>query len=103
MTYTVTNQWSGGFQADVRLTNTGTSAWNGWSLDWSFPGDQKVTQMWNAEHTQSGTSVTARNVGWNAGVAPGASVDFGFTGSWSGTNAEPEGFAVAGRACPTAT
>ncbi|MFJ7228545.1 xyloglucanase [Streptomyces tendae] len=103
VTYTVTNQWSGGFQADVRLTNTGTSAWNGWSLDWSFPGDQKVTQMWNAEHTQSGTSVTARNVGWNAGVAPGASVGFGFTGSWSGTNAEPEGFAVAGRACPTAT
>ncbi|MFH8530728.1 xyloglucanase [Streptomyces tendae] len=103
VTYTVTNQWSGGFQADVRLTNTGTSAWNGWTLGWSFPGDQKVTQMWNAEHTQSGTSVTARNVGWNAGVAPGASVGFGFTGSWSGTNAEPEGFAVAGRACPTAT
>lgn len=103
VTYTVTNQWSGGFQANVRLTNTGTSAWNGWTLDWSFPGDQKVNQMWNAEHTQSGTSVTARNVGWNAGVAPGASVDFGFTGSWSGTNAEPEGFAVAGRACPTAT
>ncbi|WP_435251739.1 xyloglucanase [Streptomyces tendae] len=103
VTYTVTNQWSGGFQADVRLTNTGTSAWNGWSLDWSFPGDQKVTQMWNAEHTQSGTSVTARNVGWNAGVAPGASVGFGFTGSWSGTNPEPEGFSVAGRACPTAT
>lgn len=103
VTYTVTNQWPGGFQADVRLTNTGTSAWNGWSLDWSFPGGQEVTRMWNAEHTQAGTSVTARNVGWNAGVAPGASVGFGFTGSRSGTNAEPEGFAVAGRACPTAT
>ncbi|MFJ5916362.1 cellulose binding domain-containing protein [Streptomyces ardesiacus] len=99
VTYTVTNQWSGGFQADVRLTNTGASAWNGWSLNWSFPGGQQVTQMWNAEHTQSGAAVTARNVGWNAGVAPGASVSFGFTGSWSGTNAEPAAFSLGGRSC----
>ncbi len=99
VTYTVTNQWSGGFQADVRLTNTGTSAWNGWSLDWSFPGDQKVTQMWNAEHTQSGTSVTARNVGWNSGVAPGASVSFGFTGTRSGTNSQPASFRLGAEVC----
>ncbi|WP_031041966.1 cellulose binding domain-containing protein [Streptomyces sp. NRRL F-5650] len=99
VTYTVTNQWSGGFQADVRLTNTGASAWNGWSLNWSFPGGQQVTQMWNAEHTQSGAAVTTRNVGWNAAVAPGASVSFGFTGSWSGTNAEPAAFSLGGRSC----
>ncbi|MFD5221308.1 cellulose binding domain-containing protein [Streptomyces tendae] len=99
VTYTVTNQWSGGFQADVRLTNTGTSAWTGWSLDWSFPGDQKVTQMWNAEHTQSGTSVTARNVGWNSGVAPGASVSFGFTGTRSGTNSQPASFRLGAEVC----
>ncbi len=49
VTYKVTNQWSGGFQADVQLTNTGTSAWNGWSLDWSFADGQKVTQVWNAD------------------------------------------------------
>ncbi|MGY4275035.1 hypothetical protein ACVILE_001215 [Streptomyces sp. M18.1] len=99
VTYKVTNQWAGGFQADVRLTNTGTAAWRGWSLDWSFPGGQEVTQMWNAEHTRSGTVVTARNVGWNADVAPGASVSFGFTGSWSGTNAAPASFAMGDRVC----
>ncbi|MFE2440111.1 cellulose binding domain-containing protein [Streptomyces sp. NPDC059409] len=72
---------------------------HGWSLDWTFPGDQRVTQMWNAEHTRSGTTVTAKNVDWNAGVAPGASVSFGFTGSWSGTNAEPSSFALGDRVC----
>lgn len=29
VTYKVTNQWSGGFQAHVQLTNTGASAWGG--------------------------------------------------------------------------
>ncbi|MFI1758342.1 cellulose binding domain-containing protein [Streptomyces sp. NPDC020571] len=99
VTYTVTNQWPGGFQADVRLTNTGASAWKGWSLDWTFPGDQKVTQMWNAEHTRTGTAVTARNVGWNANVAPGASVGFGFTGSGSDTNAQPASFKLGDQVC----
>ncbi|GAA2249509.1 xyloglucanase [Streptomyces ruber] len=99
VTYEVTNQWSGGFQADVRLTNTGTSAWSGWSLDWTFPNGQTVAQMWNAEHTRSGASVTAKNVAWNANVAPGASVAFGFTGSWTGSNARPAAFRLGERSC----
>ncbi|MFE0674703.1 cellulose binding domain-containing protein [Streptomyces sp. NPDC058867] len=99
VTYAVTNQWQGGFQADVRLTNTGTAAWSGWSLDWSFPNGQTIGQIWNAERTQSGSAVTARNVGWNANVAAGASVSFGFTGNWSGTNAEPASFKVGDQNC----
>ncbi|WP_175410163.1 cellulose binding domain-containing protein [Streptomyces sp. TRM64462] len=88
-TYKVTNQWSGGFQADVTVKNTGTEAWNGWSLAWTFGAGQQITQMWNANHTQSGATVTVTNAGWNGVVQPGASVTLGFTGSWSGTNAPP--------------
>jgi hypothetical protein len=99
VTYKVTHQWSGGFQADVRLTNTGTTPWTGWTLAFSFADGQKVTQMWNAEYTQSGAAVTAGNVGWNAGVAAGSSVGFGFTGSWSGTNAKPAAFRMGDRGC----
>ncbi|MBT2409462.1 cellulose binding domain-containing protein [Streptomyces sp. ISL-12] len=99
VTYTVTNQWPGGFQADVKLTNTGTAAWNGWALNWSFPDGQKVSRMWNAEHSVSGTTVTAGNVGWNGAVAAGSSVGFGFTGEWSGTNAEPASFSLGGESC----
>jgi hypothetical protein len=101
--YTITNQWAGGFQADVRLTNTGSAAWNGWSLGWSFADGQRVTQMWNAEHTGSGGAVTAKNVGWNAGVAAGSSVSFGFTAEWSGANARPASFTLAGRPCSVVT
>ncbi|MCL8015488.1 cellulose binding domain-containing protein [Streptomyces sp. AS02] len=99
VTYKVTNQWSGGFQADVRLSNTGTSAWSGWSLGWSFASGQQISQLWNAEYTQSGSAVTAKNVGWNGNVAAGSSVSFGFTGSWSGANAEPTVFKVGDQSC----
>ncbi|WP_216589883.1 cellulose binding domain-containing protein [Streptomyces brasiliscabiei] len=99
VTYKITNQWSGGFQADVQLSNTGTSAWTGWSLGWAFPDGQTVSQIWNAAHTQSGPAVTARNIGWNGNVAAGASVGFGFTGSWSGTNGKPTAFKLGDQSC----
>jgi hypothetical protein len=99
VTYRITNQWSGGFQADVQLANTGSAAWNGWSLGWSFADGQKVTQLWNADVAQSGAAVTVRNTGWNGTVAAGSSVGFGFTGSWSGTNTKPASFKLGDRTC----
>ncbi|QGZ49081.1 xyloglucanase [Streptomyces sp. QHH-9511] len=102
VTYRITNQWQGGFQADVTLKNTGTAAWNGWALSWDFAGGQTVGQMWNATPAQSGRSVTARNAGWNGAVVPGASASFGFTGSWSGTNPAPTAFTVGGAPCSVA-
>ncbi|MFI5800619.1 cellulose binding domain-containing protein [Streptomyces sp. NPDC051677] len=99
VTYTITNQWSGGFQADVRLANTGTSAWSGWSLNWAFPGGQSISQLWNADYTQSGSTVTAKNISWNGNVAAGSSVSFGFTGSWSGTNTKPTAFKLGDQSC----
>ncbi|MFD5836617.1 cellulose binding domain-containing protein [Streptomyces collinus] len=102
VTYKVTSQWAGGFQADVQLANTGTSAWNGWSLNWGFPDGQKLTQAWNAEAAQSGAAVTAKNIGWNGNVAAGSSVSFGFTANWSGTNTKPTAFTLGDRNCTVA-
>ncbi|MEU5084508.1 MULTISPECIES: cellulose binding domain-containing protein [Streptomyces] len=103
VSYKITHQWADGFQADVTLANTGSSAWNGWSLTWSFADGQKVTQMWNAGYTQSGATVTARNVSWNGTVEAGSSVSFGFTGSRSGTtNSRPASFKLGDRTCTVA-
>ncbi|MFB7244561.1 xyloglucanase [Streptomyces populi] len=99
VTYKIANQWQGGFQADVSLTNTGSAAWTGWTLDWSFADGQKVTQLWNADHTQSGAAVSAKSLGWNANVAAGSTVGFGFTGSWTGTNTKPAAFRMGDRTC----
>ncbi len=99
--YSLTNSWPGGFQAQIVLTNTGTSPISGWTLTWTFPGDQKISSMWTASFTQSGESVTAINESYNASIPAGGSVTIGFTGSFSSSDAAPASFAVNGTACGT--
>lgn len=99
--YEITNQWQGGFQADVTVRNTGTESVDGWTAQWSFADGQRVDQMWNATFSQSGGTVRASSVEWNAGLEPGASATFGFIGSWTGSNRVPETFAVNGVTCAT--
>ncbi|MBS2966893.1 cellulose binding domain-containing protein, partial [Actinocrinis puniceicyclus] len=95
----VKNEWGGGFTANVTVTNTGTSTVNGWTVTWSFPGDQKVTNAWNANVTQSGSAVTATNMSYNPAIAPGGNVQFGFQGTWSSNDTSPSAFTLNGNAC----
>ncbi|MFC5827999.1 cellulase family glycosylhydrolase [Nonomuraea insulae] len=96
--YKVSSQWTGGFTANVDVTNLGDPI-NGWSLAWSFPSGQAVTQAWNATVTSSGAQVTAVNASYNGAVATDATVSFGFNGSWSGGNAVPAAFTLNGVTC----
>ncbi|GAB3892872.1 glycoside hydrolase family 11 protein [Microbispora bryophytorum] len=95
----VKNEWNNGFTAEVAVTNTGGSAINGWTLAWSFSGSQQITNSWNATVSQSGSSVTARNVSYNGSLAPGATTSFGFQGTYSGSNPNPSAFSLNGSAC----
>ncbi|GGN44168.1 aryl-phospho-beta-D-glucosidase BglC (GH1 family) [Actinoplanes campanulatus] len=96
--YAVSAQWSGGFTADVRVTNLGDPI-AGWNLGWTFASGQRVTQAWNATVSAAGNRVTATNAAWNGSVATGATVSFGFNGSWTGGNPVPESFDLNGVAC----
>lgn len=100
--YTLTNQWPGGFGANVTIVNTSSTTINGWTLAWTFANGQTITQIWNASDTQSGGNVRATNLSYDAMIAPGASVSFGFNGSWSGSNAAPTSFALNGATCSNA-
>jgi len=96
--FTVTNSWPGRFQVALSIQNTSTTPVNGWTLTWSFPGSQQVTQLWNGTATQTGTSVSVASMSYNATIAAGASYnDAGFTGS--GTPGVPTNFAINGVAC----
>ncbi len=97
--YVVTNQWSVGFGGSLTITNTGSSTINGWSLQFSFANGQTITQGWNGTFTQSGSSVTIASVSYNGSLAPGASVNPGFNGSWNGINTNPTAFTLNGQAC----
>lgn len=99
VSYTVTAQWTGGFTANIVITNTGSSTINGWSLQFSFANGQQVTQLWNGNFSQSGSHVTVTNASFNSQIAPGGSVNPGFNGSWTGTNTNPTAFTLNGVTC----
>ncbi|WP_402467233.1 glycoside hydrolase family 6 protein [Isoptericola aurantiacus] len=96
--YRVTNQWTGGFQGDVSVTNLGDPV-DAWELAWTAAAGQSVSQAWNAEVAQSGATIRATGVGWNAGLPTGATASFGFIGSWSGSNPVPTQFTLDGVTC----
>lgn len=102
VTYTVQNQWGGGFTAQVTVRNTGTTPVEGWRVGWTWPSGQGVTQGWNATVSQSGASVRAANVSYNAVIAAGGTVGFGFNGTWSGANTAPTAFTLNGAECAAA-
>jgi endoglucanase len=99
VSYTIVNQWTPGFQASLDIKNTGGAAINGWTLAWSFPNGQTITQLWNATYTQTGANVSATNLSWNANIASGATVNVGFNGTWSSSNAKPATFRLNGNSC----
>ncbi|WP_329292069.1 cellulase family glycosylhydrolase [Streptomyces pseudovenezuelae] len=82
--YTVSSDWGGGFNAEVKVTNSGSTALSSWKVTWTWPGSQKVTSMWNASYTQTGSTVTATNASHNGAIAVGGSASFGFGGAPGG-------------------
>lgn len=88
--------------AQLTITNTGTAAINGWTLAFTFPGDQKITSSWNSTYTQSGASVTIKDAGYNGTLGSGGSAGFGFQGTYASSDASPTAFTVNGAACTAA-
>ncbi|MBN1310328.1 MAG: cellulose binding domain-containing protein [Anaerolineae bacterium] len=98
--YVIQNDWGSGATVTVTVRNGSSSAINGWTLTWTFPGNQQITNLWNGSYTQSGASVSVRDAGWNATIgANGGTVSFGFNLNYNGTNGTPTNFALNGTAC----
>ncbi|OYP15372.1 chitinase [Streptomyces sp. FBKL.4005] len=107
--FTKTSDWGTGFGGQWTIKNAGTSSISSWTVEWDFPSGTKVTSAWDATVTNSGDHWTAKNVGWNGTIAPGASVSFGFNGAGSGSPANCklngdscDGATVPGDAAPSA-
>ncbi|MFH9807114.1 glycosyl hydrolase family 18 protein [Streptomyces olivaceus] len=108
-TFAKTQDWGTGFGGNWTVKNTGTTTLSSWNVEWDFPSGTKVTSAWDATVTNSGDHWTAKNVGWNGTLAPGASVSFGFNGSGPGSpsncklnGGSCDGTSVPGDAAPSA-
>ncbi|WP_372481812.1 MULTISPECIES: cellulase family glycosylhydrolase [Streptomyces] len=99
--YRVVGEWPGGFQGDITLRNTGTTAISGWKLAFAFADGQTVTNMWGGTATQSGGSVSVAPASYTSTVPAGGSVTVGFIGSKGATNTAPTAFTLNGSACAT--
>ncbi|KOV90229.1 cellulase family glycosylhydrolase [Nocardia sp. NRRL S-836] len=102
-----TNDWGSGFGANLSITNASSAAVDGWTLTYSYAGNQTLQNGWNGNWSQTGNKVTVTGMSWNSSVPAGGTVKAGANFSYSGTNAKPADFAVNGSACtgtdPTTT
>ncbi len=84
--YVVSNEWSSGYTAAIRIHNEGSAALNGWSVHWEYSDGSQVTNGWNAQ-IEGSNPYSATDMGWNGTVQPGQSVEFGFQVSKGGSAA----------------
>ncbi|MDX3865968.1 cellulase family glycosylhydrolase [Streptomyces europaeiscabiei] len=99
--YRVTGTWSGGFQGEVVIRNTGTSAVDGWTLRWTFPDSQRVSSLWGGTVAQSGAAVTVTAASYTANIPAAGSATLGFTATRGSANPAPTAFTLNGAACTT--
>ncbi|MEZ0161641.1 cellulose binding domain-containing protein, partial [Streptomyces griseorubens] len=96
----VLNQWAEGYQAAVTVTTR--HALDGWRVAFTVPDGHRVTHMWDASVHQTGGRVTATAADYNAKVAAGARLSFGFLTARQGTDTRAYDFALNGRVCEVA-
>jgi cellulase/cellobiase CelA1 len=77
----VTNSWSTGFQLGFTVTSSGTTPTTGWTVGYSWPGSQTISQIWSATETQTGTAVTVTNLSYDGALQPTGSTTFGLLGN----------------------
>ena len=70
---------------------------NGWRLVFSPAAGQQLGSGWHATSSQSGQTVTAASLDWNAAIPAGGSVSLGIV--VNGDAALPSSFTLNGSAC----
>ena len=86
----VVDDWGPGWQGEVTVT-AGDAGLDGWRLSWDWDSGQQISSAWNADWSQSGTTVTAADIGWNGQLAAHESRQvFGFIASGPAAPAEPD-------------
>ncbi|HET8841179.1 MAG TPA: lytic polysaccharide monooxygenase [Ktedonobacteraceae bacterium] len=97
-TVTITNSWQGGYQASVKIKNTGSLAVIPWLASWNVPTGVTLASGWNANVTQDGTKFLAAAPDWNHTLAAGATADIGFVANGP-SSPLPSGVTLNGATC----
>ena len=80
VTFTLSGNWDGGYNANVVVENVGKTIIENWSL--KFPYGEKIENLWNAKLVEYADGrMIVQNAGWNRDIPVGGSVSFGFSGA----------------------
>jgi hypothetical protein len=77
-TFSTDSDWGSGYQGRYTIKNTGGAAVTGWQLSFGLPSSAKLGTFWDTTITTSGGVSTAKDRGYNATIAAGATAEFGF-------------------------
>lgn len=78
MEYSVLNEWDNGQSVEVKVTNTGDDSILNWAFKYDAEGE--IGGLWNASvYNNQGENYIIKNGGWNYEIAPGQTVNFGYT------------------------
>ena len=78
VTFTLQSYWDSGYNAIIKIENTGDSILHNWCLVFDY--SDNITNIWNAEVISNTESeLTVKNVGWNQDIAVGGSIEFGIS------------------------
>ncbi|HEU5356817.1 MAG TPA: cellulose binding domain-containing protein [Actinocrinis sp.] len=98
-TYIIQNTWYGGFSADIKITNTGPVAINGWTVRWTFNEYTTDISTWQSNlSAPDGLHATATNASYNGTIPSGYATSFGWTGRSTSVSV-PTDLSVNGVAC----
>ncbi|HEY7326286.1 MAG TPA: cellulase family glycosylhydrolase [Gemmataceae bacterium] len=93
--FTDVNDWGSGFTGNITIANKGTSAINGWTLQFDFAGT--ISQIWNGNIiSHVGNHYAIGDAGYNAIIGAGQSVSFGFNGSPGNVTTGPANYILNG-------
>ncbi|WP_248960817.1 lytic polysaccharide monooxygenase [Sphaerisporangium perillae] len=82
-TFKATGTWDNGYQGEVTVKNSGSSAISGWTVKWTLPSGSSISNLWNGTYTLSGSAITVKNAAYNGSLAGNASTTFGYVATGS--------------------
>lgn len=86
--YSVTNDWGSGYQAQISLKNTDSTAVNNWKLEFDMPAS--ISSIWNAQVTQhTGNHYVVTGLSWDINLLGNSQIDVGFVAAPGGSAPAP--------------
>ncbi|HZB33597.1 MAG TPA: cellulose binding domain-containing protein [Streptosporangiaceae bacterium] len=76
--FRATSKWTDGFEGRATIVNVSGRPISGWTFAFRFP-NAKVLSIWEVQVVRLGNPVIVRNPPQSAAIAPGESVQIGFT------------------------